>query len=443
MPLSLHDDAADFAAWCSYKYLNAGPGAVGGAFIHRRHLRDAALPRLAGWWGHDPATRFRMQPGVRGRRRRRGLGGQQPARYFRPRHCARRCRCSQHAGMAALRAKSIALTGWLERQLQQQTDDALTDHHSGRAGPARLSAVAAPARDAAARPRSCSRRWAAAAWCATGASPTSSGWRRCRSTTASWTCCAPPCAVWPRSCGTERHMPDFTLIGAGPVGTLMALMLANRGHQVRAVRAPARSAHRAAGARPLDQSGHGRPRPGWRSRTPDWPARLAPLLMPMPGRMLHEEHGRCSSCVRQKEHEVIYAVSREQLNRVLIEAAAECPRHRTALRHALSGCRPGHRHRAVCAMSATDEESTETFRGAARRRWRQLRRAHRAGRSRAAARAGGAAGSRLQGVDHPAQAREARVDHGAAYLATRRLHADRTAEYGRQLHCHAVPAAPG
>ncbi|MGA8709568.1 MAG: kynureninase [Steroidobacteraceae bacterium] len=125
MPLSLHDDAADFAAWCSYKYLNAGPGAVGGAFIHRRHLRDAALPRLAGWWGHDPATRFRMQPAFEAAAGAAGWAVSNP-----PVFSTAALRASlplfELAGMAALRAKSIALTGWLERQLQQQTDDALT-----------------------------------------------------------------------------------------------------------------------------------------------------------------------------------------------------------------------------------------------------------------------------------------------------------------------------
>src|SRR6056297_4034965 len=61
VPLELHDWGADFAAWCSYKYLNAGPGAVAGIFVHERHA-DFSGPRLAGWWGHDESTRFVMGP---------------------------------------------------------------------------------------------------------------------------------------------------------------------------------------------------------------------------------------------------------------------------------------------------------------------------------------------------------------------------------------------
>ena len=61
VPLWLHDWNVDFAVWCSYKYLNSGPGAVAGAFVHERHATNRELPRLAGWWGNDPATRFRMQ----------------------------------------------------------------------------------------------------------------------------------------------------------------------------------------------------------------------------------------------------------------------------------------------------------------------------------------------------------------------------------------------
>ena len=62
--LQLHDWGVDFACWCSYKYLNAGPGAVGGVFIHERH-HQAGTPRLAGWWGYEAETRFRMEKGFK------------------------------------------------------------------------------------------------------------------------------------------------------------------------------------------------------------------------------------------------------------------------------------------------------------------------------------------------------------------------------------------
>ena len=59
--LQMHDWNADFACWCSYKYLNSGPGGVSGVFIHQRHITDKKIPRLAGWWGQDKATRFKME----------------------------------------------------------------------------------------------------------------------------------------------------------------------------------------------------------------------------------------------------------------------------------------------------------------------------------------------------------------------------------------------
>ena len=63
LPLQLHDWDIDFATWCSYKYLNSGPGGTSGVFIHERFGNNPDLPRLAGWWGHDEKTRFLMKKG--------------------------------------------------------------------------------------------------------------------------------------------------------------------------------------------------------------------------------------------------------------------------------------------------------------------------------------------------------------------------------------------
>lgn len=63
VPLRVHDWNTDFACWCNYKYLNSGPGAIGAAYVHERYHNDESLPRFAGWWGHDKATRFQMQKG--------------------------------------------------------------------------------------------------------------------------------------------------------------------------------------------------------------------------------------------------------------------------------------------------------------------------------------------------------------------------------------------
>ena len=118
VPLALHDWAPDFAVWCSYKYLNGGPGAVGGAFVHARHLDADGSEQLLGWWGHDEATRFAMAPS------------------FTPAKGAELWQLSNppilslapvlaslevfgSAGMARLREKSVRLTGYLEFLLQR------------------------------------------------------------------------------------------------------------------------------------------------------------------------------------------------------------------------------------------------------------------------------------------------------------------------------------
>jgi kynureninase len=118
VPLRLHDWGADFAAWCSYKYLNSGPGAVAGAWIHERHARDTALPRLAGWWGTDPATRFAMNPEFTPRP---GADGWQlsnpPILALAPVKAS--LDIFDRAGMEALREKSVRLTAYMESLLDR------------------------------------------------------------------------------------------------------------------------------------------------------------------------------------------------------------------------------------------------------------------------------------------------------------------------------------
>lgn len=117
IPLALHEWGVDFAAFCTYKYLNAGPGATACAFVHERHAHDDTLPRLAGWWGTDPASRFEMGPTFAPQA---GAGGWQlsnaPVLSMAPLRAS--LDLFDEAGMPALRAKSERLTAYLLACLQ-------------------------------------------------------------------------------------------------------------------------------------------------------------------------------------------------------------------------------------------------------------------------------------------------------------------------------------
>src|SRR5213592_1681730 len=121
VPLSLHDWNADFAVWCSYKYLNAGPGAVAGAFVHERHATNTKLPRLAGWFGNDPNTRFRLhlEPDFIPVPSADGWQISNPPIFSMAPLRASLAIFDEAGGMEPLRVKSIKLTGYLQFLLEQ------------------------------------------------------------------------------------------------------------------------------------------------------------------------------------------------------------------------------------------------------------------------------------------------------------------------------------
>jgi kynureninase len=121
VPLELHDWNVDFACWCSYKYLNSGPGSIAGVFVHERHCNNPELPRLAGWWGHDKETRFLMEKGFNPIRSAESWQlSNAPVLAM----AVHKVAIDLHSkiGMTALREKSQKLTSYLEFCIQQVSD---------------------------------------------------------------------------------------------------------------------------------------------------------------------------------------------------------------------------------------------------------------------------------------------------------------------------------
>lgn len=124
-PMKLHEWGPDFAAWCTYKYINSGPGGIAGAFVHERHHDDPDLPRFAGWWGHRPSDRFLMAPDFIPDKGAAGFQLSNPPVLLIASLRASLDLFERAGGMDALRAKSVKMTGYLEWLLT--TDELLAE----------------------------------------------------------------------------------------------------------------------------------------------------------------------------------------------------------------------------------------------------------------------------------------------------------------------------
>ncbi|SJZ53506.1 kynureninase [Sediminibacterium ginsengisoli] len=123
VPVQLHNWEVDFAVWCSYKYLNAGPGAAGGVYIHEKHSSDINTPRLGGWWGNNESTRFKMEKGFVPKADAGGWNIS-TAQVFNTVALKASLSIFDEAGIDALREKSLRLTAYLEYLLQQLNNPA-------------------------------------------------------------------------------------------------------------------------------------------------------------------------------------------------------------------------------------------------------------------------------------------------------------------------------
>src|SRR4030095_6559322 len=134
--LRLHESNVDFAVWCTYKYLNSGPGSVGACFVHERHGMQQGLPRLAGWWGHDKKSRFRLERGFRPIPGAEGWQLSNPPILSLAAIRASLDVFMEAGGMEPLREETLTLTRYLEWLLREVGDsvEILTPADPGRRG---------------------------------------------------------------------------------------------------------------------------------------------------------------------------------------------------------------------------------------------------------------------------------------------------------------------
>ena len=123
VPLKLHDLGVDFACWCTYKYLNSGPGSVGGIFVHEKHHNSKDLPRLEGWWGHDKETRFMMDPDYISMGTAESWQMSNAPVFNMVIHLTSLKIFKEAGGMAVLRERSLRLTDYLESTIKKVAEN--------------------------------------------------------------------------------------------------------------------------------------------------------------------------------------------------------------------------------------------------------------------------------------------------------------------------------